>query len=277
MTTINIVNQPTGYAQLLEHARHGALVSPRGMRTREQMGVTVHMRDLDSPMPTGVHRGLHPAIGYAEAAQLIAGESHPDLMRAIAPTFEKFQNGGILAGAYGPRIREQLFHVNSKLWMDPSTRQAVAVIWDPRYDHTAGINDVPCTVELQFLIRQQRLHVFSSMRSNDVWWGLPYDLFQFAQLGLAVARAHDIEPGTLTHRVTSFHMYERDVEASRKVTTRVRKVDEADDLDGLEILEGSTTIPSSRWGSITSKFRRLLAGEDVPGLERYSEALRPFL
>ena len=50
------------------------------------------------------------------------------------------------------------------------------------------------------------------MRSNDVWWGLPYDVFQFTQLQLTLARLLDVAPGEYTHMVGSLHAYERDAD-----------------------------------------------------------------
>ena len=54
------------------------------------------------------------------------------------------------------------------------------------------------------------------MRSNDVWWGVPYDVFQFTFLQIQLAQVLGLEPGVYTHQAGSFHLYDRDrVEASR--------------------------------------------------------------
>jgi thymidylate synthase len=61
------------------------------------------------------------------------------------------------------------------------------------------------------MVRDELLRMRVSMRSNDVWLGLPYDLFQFSSLHGAVAAALGVEQGTYVHTVGSMHIYERDI------------------------------------------------------------------
>jgi thymidylate synthase len=53
------------------------------------------------------------------------------------------------------------------------------VIHNDLYDQRRTC-DVPCTLTLQFLIRQGRLDMIVNMRSNDLLWGFSYDITQFA-------------------------------------------------------------------------------------------------
>lgn len=271
---IAIKNQPSGYATLIDNAMTGEASSPRGMDTHELLGVTIELANPLSPMPTQVGRQLNPAIGYAEAAQLIGGVSHPEVMRKITPTFARFQNGGVLSGAYGPRIAGQMPDIIGKLDRDRDSRQAVAVIFDPAYDHREGVRDVPCTVELQFLIRHDYLYCLTSMRSNDVWWGTPYDLFQFGQLQAHVAYALNVGVGTLIHRVGSFHIYDRDLEAAAKVKHRLCLPRE-DHRPGM--VEGVS--PKVRWGGIVRRFQDVLEGRLVGGgnWATYADALKGYV
>ena len=48
------------------------------------------------------------------------------------------------------------------------------------------------------------------MRSNDLWMGFPYDVFQFTCLQTLLAMELDVELGTYTHVAGSLHLYERD-------------------------------------------------------------------
>lgn len=204
----------SGFIELCETIRdHGDEVEPRGLPCRELTAVTLVVRDptVDA-MPVGLRRKLNPAIGAAEALQLIGGVSTPNLLTSISPSFEQFKDGEVLAGAYGPRIRMQLWPAQQRLMLDADTRQAVVQIWDPLYDMHGASRDTPCTIGFQFLIRRKRLDMHVRMRSNDVWWGWSYDAFQFTQLQLAMAAALGIEPGIYVHQVGSLHLYDRDLE-----------------------------------------------------------------
>ena len=48
------------------------------------------------------------------------------------------------------------------------------------------------------------------MRSNDVFRGLPHDLFCFTMLQELIARSVGVELGSYHHMVGSLHMYEED-------------------------------------------------------------------
>ena len=208
---------------------YGEEVSPRGIKTKEILGAQITLKDPMMSMPIGIGRGLNPAIGVAEACQLIAGESHPDLMVSKFPNFKQFTNGGTwFHGAYGPRIKPQIQKVVKTLHADPYSRQALMTIWDPMYDGWADdTKDTPCTISLQFFIRNNRLHMVTYMRSNDVWWGLAYDAYQFTMLQCQIAELLGCRMGEYHHHVGSLHLYERDwdkVDELQETTERVSYV-----------------------------------------------------
>lgn len=205
-----------GYVQVVEEVvRCGSLVSPRGVKTLEVIDATVVLHNPLDALPIGVGRGVNLGIAAAEAVQLIGGREAPKLLLAASDNFRRFlePRGAFFWGAYGARIGRQLQHVERKLKKDPDSRQAVITLWDPPLDNDAGHPDYPCTVMLHFIIRHDRLQLHTTMRSNDVWWGLAYDAFQFTQLQLTLANALGVLAGEYHHHATSLHLYERDTEA----------------------------------------------------------------
>ncbi|PSK64846.1 Thymidylate synthase 1 [Micromonospora sp. MH33] len=101
---------------------------------------------------------------------------------------------------------DQLDHVRRLLKRDPDSRQAVIQLYDPQRD-TRGHRDVPCTLNHRFFIRHGRLEMHTTMRSNDVWLGLPYDLFTATMLHELLAGWLGVELGTYHHHVDSLHVY----------------------------------------------------------------------
>jgi len=210
---MQITNMQDGYHTLLEWVLEvGEPVAPRGIPTREIVNASIELTDPTRALPVACGRGLNRRIAAAEALQLVGGFSEPALLPS---SFDEFKNGGVFHGAYGPRTRMQLPAAIDRLYDDPSTRQAVVTVWDPLWDLQYGLKDYPCTVALQFLIRNDRLQLHTHMRSNDVWRGVAYDFFQFTQLQLAVAAVLDIDVGSYFHHATSFHLYESDAEAAK--------------------------------------------------------------
>lgn len=102
----------------------------------------------------------------------------------------------------------QLDYVYNLLKENPNTRQAVIHI---KTADEKPSKDVNCTVCLQFFIRNNKLHLTTYMRSNDLWMGFPYDVFQFTNLQIMLAMSLGIEIGTYTHIAGSLHLYARNV------------------------------------------------------------------
>jgi thymidylate synthase len=56
-------------------------------------------------------------------------------------------------------------------------------------------------------VRDARLHLIGTMRSNDAYLGLPHDVFAFTMLQEIVARAVGVELGEYIHFAGSLHLY----------------------------------------------------------------------
>lgn len=213
-SVIHVPDLRNGYIAVADYVtKNGVATSPRGQFTWECLDTIIVLEDPTDALPVGIGRKLNTAIGIVEAVQLIAGHADAELTARVAPSMVQFMDGPIFHGAYGRRIARQMDAVELKLRQDRDSRQAVVTLWDPMHDNVSGKKDYPCTVMLQFMIRQDKLVMHTTMRSNDVWWGLTYDAFQFTQLQLCLARALDLEPGPYHHHAVSLHVYERDLEA----------------------------------------------------------------
>jgi thymidylate synthase len=195
----------------------GLPVSPRGESTLEVPDFVIRLEDPTRALAVGTGRKLNLSIAAAEAAQIIGGFLDPLLLVSVSKNFEKFMDDGTFWGGYGLRVKEQVVKAAQKLVADNDTRQAVVTIWDPNLDNVPGKHDYPCTLSLTFQIREERLQLHTTMRSNDVWLGLPYDIFMFTQLQLTVARALGIEPGPYFHHAVSLHLYTRDLDEALKL------------------------------------------------------------
>jgi len=204
--------------------QHGEVSSPRGMPIRELLNVQLK---LDNPQMSIVGlrgRALNYHFMVGEALWMLSGMNRADLIEpfnrnivmALDPGMPYFQ------GAYGPKIIEQLGYILEVLTADPDSRQAVLTIWRERPRES---KDVPCTVMMQFLLRNEKLHMHVYMRSNDVWLGLPYDLFNFTLVQQIVACELKVGLGTYTHTVGSFHLYERNIEQAQAMLNDDVEVD----------------------------------------------------
>lgn len=131
-------------------------------------------------------------------------------------------DGETVNSCYGHKIKafygfDQWDDVIKRLKADPNSRQAVIHIKNARpiEDPT---KDTPCTLSLQFLLRDNKLHLTVTMRSNDIWTGLPYDMFSFCCLQVLMAMQLGVEVGTYTHQAASLHLYSRNIPQQKENT-----------------------------------------------------------
>lgn len=157
------------------------------------------------------------SLQYACAEMLwyLSGEDSVERVAKYAPSYMKYTEGGIAYGAYGKRWKmgQQLERVIDILKNDPDSRQAIMTMFrmeDLPIIQAKAAKDIPCTLSLQFLVRNNRVHLITTMRSNDCWLGFPYDVFCFTTLQRMVADICGYLYGTYIHQSGSEHLYQKD-------------------------------------------------------------------
>jgi thymidylate synthase len=107
------------------------------------------------------------------------------------------------------------------LLKDKDTRQAILRFSLPEHQWF-GNKDQTCTMNGIFLIRNDKLYLTITMRSNDLMKGLVYDLPWF--ISLMDRMVDELKPtypnlvkGEYTHIVHSLHIYEKDKESILKM------------------------------------------------------------
>lgn len=104
---------------------------------------------------------------------------------------------------------------------DKGTRQAVLSVWNPDLDMQSnklgGGNRIPCSLNYQFLIRNDRLHCIYHMRSNDCLGHFAIDLYCASGLMEYVVKElketyPNLKIGSLTYLCGSLHAFQWDLE-----------------------------------------------------------------
>ena len=193
----------------------GRMISPRGQTTQELIGHSFTLIDPTRSIVTHKIRKINPSFMAAEFLWMLFGLNDAAIIGAFNSQILGFSDEGIwMRGAYGPKIVEQLPYIVQTLRNDPDSRQALLTLWRER---PGPSKDIPCTISMQFFIRSGKLEMLVYMRSNDLWLGLPYDVFSFTMLQQFLASALDVEPGPYHHHVGSLHLYERNFEIAGKM------------------------------------------------------------
>lgn len=193
--------------------KHGCMNHPTKGETKELIGVLVELTNPRARLSRTETRGK-PFSCLGELCWYLAGSNDEQYISYYIRAYKKHAEGGKLYGGYGPRIfgsgkSGQVRHIIEILRENRATRKAVIQLFDAE-DILEPHEDVPCTCTLQFLIRQEKLHLVVYMRSNDAYLGFPHDVFSFTMLQEIVARDLNIDLGTYKHIAGSLHVYDKD-------------------------------------------------------------------
>ena len=198
----------------------GEPISPSKGNCLELRGVLLEITNPLARLSRSESRGqAFSCLG--ELCWYLSGANELEFIEYYIPKYREFAEGGILFGAYGPRIlnmrggTNQLENIISILKLKSCSRQAVIQLFNAE-DINREHKDVPCTSTMQFLIRSNRLEMITTMRSNDVYLGLPHDVFCFTMIQEFVARKLNVGLGTYRHFVGSLHLYDHNRSAVSK-------------------------------------------------------------
>ena len=193
----------------------GAARLVRGYETTEFVGAHLILTEPKSSIIDTPERNLNKAFQVAEMIWILSGSDDLDTIAYYNKNMRKFSDDGkVLAGAYGPRLKPQFKYALECLKSDHGTRQAVMTIWTP---NPARSKDIPCTVRMQLIRSDNKLDMVVYMRSNDIYLGLPYDISTFTMIQLLFAHELGLEPGIYHHMVGSLHAYKSDYEKIKSI------------------------------------------------------------
>jgi thymidylate synthase len=231
----------TCLAQLMDH---GLEAHPRGTTTKELLNYNITLMNPRDRVITFPERNTNTRYLFGEFIWYANGSSHPQGILPYSKFWANITNSGnepgYDAGTINSNYGNRLFGFNDLIgfdthgepinqWQDTidllvrdkDTRQAVMNIHMPT-DRHEGNKDVPCTLTLQWFIREDRLFLIVNMRSNDVILGFTNDVFQFTMLQecmLVNLKKYypSLELGYYFHNAGSMHIYDRHFEMADKI------------------------------------------------------------
>lgn len=235
----------------LEEALARPAIPSRDGECHETLGFVGRLANPLACFIFNPERRLSPSYAAAELIWYLSGQASIEMIKEYAPQYERFANDGVAHGAYGRRLfgsgdeayasfaeqvcmdakhelheavvgkrcASQWYTLLQVLKKSSGTRQAVISLWSPSdllYSFAGTKNDIPCTLSLQFLIRDGRLCLITTMRSNDLWLGTPYDVFCFCHLQMIVSETLQVPIGWYQHQAGSLHVYGRNLEKAKR-------------------------------------------------------------
>lgn len=254
------------------------LHAPECGNTRELDNVKIVLKDVNKNIVSV--RGISPSYLFGELLWYFNGDRSLEFIS----NFSKFWNnisddGQTCNSAYGWRIKnmcefDQIEKVIELLQKDPESRRAKININTPNRD-VIETKDEPCTMSIHFMVRRNKLECTAIMRSNDIWFGFPYDVAYFTTLQKYIATRLGIECGWYTHYAVSLHMYDRDAEKiAAIVDDHISKPIEWDELaffDNFAYIFDSLKVAKNHGKDVKRTMMKLLDSEGIYKGEKIEE------
>lgn len=224
--------------------------SPRGSKIRENLCVSFVILDPRNRLLYIPERKFSLQYVAAEILWYALGENKTEWIENYSSVWKNISDDGTTANsAYGSRIFTthkyqlditpgnqfadgvgrvkmppqgwtQWEYVKQELLKDSDSRRAVIHIRQPQDSYLAQ-KDVPCTLSLQFFIRDNKLSLMVNMRSTDLIFGLANDVPAFTFMQEMMANELGLELGPYFHTSNSLHIYERHFEMCKQILAGV--------------------------------------------------------
>lgn len=216
------------YNYLLMYVRHQFEYSTvtRGMKMFEVVNFSFELTNPYNRIIWNSARDVNYIFGMKFFAWMIHGSNDYEYVGLSNPNAKNFTDemkDGLpsnFSTAYGPRIVRQLDDIILELMSDSGSRRAIINInipEDKKLLQSTSKQEFPCTTSLILHIRDNRLNLHVSMRSNNVVKTIIYDVFNFTMFQeyiLQLLRSKgltNLSMGTYYHNMVSAHIFESEL------------------------------------------------------------------
>ena len=203
--------------------KFGSETNPRGQRCR---GIYFKMMEINPlySIPDFKEKPFTYKYLAGEFAWYFKKERSLDIIQNFSTFWSKITNDDkTINSNYGYLLLgKQLRWVYDSLVKDKDTRQAIAFLNQPKFQYKGNL-DFVCSMYLNFFIRNNKLNMKLSIRSNDIVYGFCYDvpwfsfILQYMFLWLKETKYPDLELGSYYHFADNIHYYERHFELIDKI------------------------------------------------------------
>lgn len=211
MRAFNVVNVDEAFPLLLDYVTSEGVKSDSRngpvLAIDTPVGVTYQkptQRFILSPL-----RKQNPFFLVMEALWILDGRDDVAWLSRFNEQMALYSDDGVrFHAAYGYRLGNDLTKVIEVLKRDPTSRRAVAQIWDKNLDLGTDSKDIPCNMLLCFLLRGGALDLTVYNRSNDLLFGLSNaNAVQFSVILEFIASALGVPTGSYTQITNNLHVY----------------------------------------------------------------------
>jgi len=228
------------------YSRAFEAVIDNGNKVESRNGPTIELQpcvmQINNPrrrISTLECRRFNIGFAVAELCWVLSGRGDCEFISHYNKQFGEYFDDPryVTHGSYGVRYRkygsqrglkepiDQLKMMFRRLQKDPNDRRAVAIVYDAELDSNYYGKDTPCNNWSHALIRENKLSWSQVVRSNDLLWGVNYNVFLFTTIQELMASWLNCDLGHYVHFSDSLHLYTTG-ESGEEVNTIMKNIKE---------------------------------------------------
>ena len=213
-----------------------------GVGTRSVFGRQLRF-DLREGFPLVTTKKVHLKSVIHELLWFVAGDTNARTLQNVGVSIwdEWADEAGELGPIYGAQWRRwraagpngasdaeadttQSVEIDQLAWLvdeirrNPDSRRLIVNAWN--VGELESMKLPPCHLLFQFNVHGERLHCSMTMRSCDVFLGLPFNIASYALLTMMIAQVTGLTPGELIVSLGDTHVYRNHFDQARRQLER---------------------------------------------------------
>lgn len=201
------------YSELLHKVcRHGEKLNSRNGKTRQLTNLTISA-DLSKGLPIVTGKKIFPKSCFIETEWMLRGLTNVNWLneKGVKIWNEWADDNGDLGPVYGKQLRnfngiDQLKELVNSLKKDYYSRRHIVSYWNP--SDLKNMKLPPCHYAFQLVTYKDKIDCVVSMRSLDMFIGLPYDILMYSIILTSLSKEVNKQPGVVYINAAAAHVYE---------------------------------------------------------------------
>jgi thymidylate synthase len=212
-------NYEKKYSDILSNClKSGNKVTGRNGKTRQITAAQIRA-DLNEGFPVVTGKQIFPKSCFIETEWMLNGYTNVNWLneKGVKIWDQWADEDGNLGPVYGHQLlnfngTNQLKHVIEEAKANKYSRRLLCSMWNP--SDLSKMALPPCHYSFQFVIANNKADIVVSMRSLDLFIGLPYDMVMYASILQSFSNELNLVPNEVVINAANAHIYEEHISSA---------------------------------------------------------------
>jgi thymidylate synthase len=196
----------------------GIKVNGRNGRVRQITAAQIRA-NLNDGVPVVTGKQIFPRSCFVETEWLLSGQSNIKFLNdnKVHIWDQWADDNGNLGPVYGYQLNNfnginQITNILNDFKLNKHSRRLLFTMWNP--NELQDMSLPPCHYAFQFVIANDIVDIVVSMRSLDLFIGLPYDMVMYASILCSFANEFNLKANEVIINAANAHVYEEHVSSA---------------------------------------------------------------